>query len=165
MKQFKVEYHFGYGWDDAGWQVDDRTMRFNSVEEAQAEINEHVSDCAAEGLDYAQEDYRIVEVVEPTLTTMPLPQPISPAQLSAWGEVEFGSRTPDGLIIHKQEGVGLVVSAAEHNFKLSEWPAERNKLKAQIGLLTEVGNRLAKEAFESGIVSAVEEWDHTITRL
>ncbi len=36
--------------------------------------------------------------------------------------------TPDGLLIHEQPGVGLVVSAAEHNFKLSEWESERAAL-------------------------------------
>lgn len=33
--------------------------------------------------------------------------------------------TPDGLIIYEQPGVGLVVSAAEHNCMLSKWESER----------------------------------------
>ena len=33
--------------------------------------------------------------------------------------------TPDGLIMHEQIGVGLVVSAAEHCFMLSKWESER----------------------------------------
>jgi hypothetical protein len=33
--------------------------------------------------------------------------------------------TPDGLIIYEQPGVGLVVSAAEHNFMLAKWEGER----------------------------------------
>ena len=32
--------------------------------------------------------------------------------------------TPDGLIIYEQPGVGLVVSAADHNFMLSKWERE-----------------------------------------
>ena len=37
--------------------------------------------------------------------------------------------TPDGLIMHEQIGVGLVVSAAEHCFMLSKWESERAALE------------------------------------
>jgi hypothetical protein len=47
--------------------------------------------------------------------------------------------TPDGLLIHKQPGVGLVVSAAEHNFKLSEWDSKLERL--QMDLLHESDDR------------------------
>ena len=40
--------------------------------------------------------------------------------------------TPDGLLVTKQEPVGLVVSAAEHNYRASEWAAEKAKLLKQI---------------------------------
>ena len=36
--------------------------------------------------------------------------------------------TPDGLVIYNQPGVGLVVSAAEHNFMWSRWQREREAL-------------------------------------
>jgi hypothetical protein len=62
MRKFMVQQNFGYGWDDAGWTCDDTPMRFDSVEEAQAEIDEFIADCAAAGMDYGQKDYRIVEV-------------------------------------------------------------------------------------------------------
>lgn len=46
----------------------------------------------------------------------------------------MATHTPDGLIMYPQEGVGLVVSAAEHLFALAKWEAEIVRLR---GLLTE----------------------------
>ena len=40
-------------------------------------------------------------------------------------EKQTPKTTPDGLIMHEQIGVGLVVSAAEHCFMLSKWESER----------------------------------------
>jgi hypothetical protein len=60
-QKFKVEMLFDYGWDAAGWMVDDKPMGFDSVEEAQAEIDEHIKDChEAFGPGESAEDYRIV---------------------------------------------------------------------------------------------------------
>jgi hypothetical protein len=36
--------------------------------------------------------------------------------------------TPDGLITYELPGVGLAVSAAEHNFMLSQWQSEKAAL-------------------------------------
>ena len=45
--KYKVEQHFAYGWDDAGWTDDDEPLRFNTVTEAQEEIDEHLGMVAA----------------------------------------------------------------------------------------------------------------------
>ncbi len=42
--KYKVEYHFAYGWDDAGWEDDDQPARFNTVPEAQTAIDELIAD-------------------------------------------------------------------------------------------------------------------------
>lgn len=64
MKKFKVEQRIGFGWDDAEWTVDGQPMRFDSIEEAQAEIDEFINDCLDEGMIYHREDYQVVEVHE-----------------------------------------------------------------------------------------------------
>lgn len=38
--KYKVERLFSYGWDDAGWSEDDKPMRFDSIQEARADIEE-----------------------------------------------------------------------------------------------------------------------------
>ena len=43
-QKFKVEQLFISTWDDAGWTVDDKPQRFDSVEEAEAAIREFVRD-------------------------------------------------------------------------------------------------------------------------
>ncbi len=40
--------------------------------------------------------------------------------------------TSDGLIIHEMPVVGLAVSAAEHEYKMSEWVAENATLRAAL---------------------------------
>lgn len=46
--------------------------------------------------------------------------------------------TPDGLIAHEQPGIGLVVSAAEHNHTFSKWQSERETLRRHVKELCEV---------------------------
>lgn len=41
---YKVECYFSYGWDDAGWEDGNGPMRFATEAEAQAEIDELISD-------------------------------------------------------------------------------------------------------------------------
>ena len=43
-KKWKVEHRFSYGWDDAGWTVEGEPQRFNSKNEAEDEIREHIKD-------------------------------------------------------------------------------------------------------------------------
>ena len=60
-QQFMVEHNFSYGWDDAGWTDDDKPWRFDSTEEAQAAIDDLISETKAEGMDgYDAADYRVV---------------------------------------------------------------------------------------------------------
>jgi hypothetical protein len=63
-QKYIVEQNFMYGWDDAGWLVDDKPMRFDSVEDAQAEIENHVFECLVEFGDghTMASDFRIVPV-------------------------------------------------------------------------------------------------------
>jgi hypothetical protein len=64
--KYKVELNFSYGWDDAGWEDDDKPTRFDSIEEAQAAIDELITDVdeavklghMTEG--YRKDDYRVV---------------------------------------------------------------------------------------------------------
>lgn len=66
---FKVEMHFSYGWDDAGWQSDEEPLWFETRQEAQEEINDlcrmmNAGKGAAElraGDRYDPADYRVVE--------------------------------------------------------------------------------------------------------
>ena len=37
MKKYLVQCWFSYGWDDAGWYLDEKPHRFNSITEAEAE--------------------------------------------------------------------------------------------------------------------------------
>jgi hypothetical protein len=78
VRQFKVECLFSDGWDDAGWSDTEELfgeevevpVRFDSIEEAQQAINEHVRDSEASfasgDLDepYYLSEYRVVEVIE-----------------------------------------------------------------------------------------------------
>lgn len=71
---FKIEHHFLYGWDDAGWtetEANDeveRPCRFPTREAAQAAIDEFIKDQheavdAGDMVDkYDPEDYRVTEV-------------------------------------------------------------------------------------------------------
>lgn len=52
-----VETLFTYGWENC-WTEDDKPMTFDTREEAQAEID----DIIESGLDYNQNDFRIIEV-------------------------------------------------------------------------------------------------------
>jgi hypothetical protein len=69
--KYKVEMLFLYGWDDADWRVDGEPLRFDTIEAAQAEINEHVHDynmhiageLSIEEME-VPENYRIVEAVD-----------------------------------------------------------------------------------------------------
>jgi len=61
--------------------------------------------------------------------------------------------TPDGLLIHQQDGPGLVVSAAEHNHMLSQWESERARLRAQIADLKKI------------IKNECDDWAHDHTHL
>ena len=61
--QFGVEHRFTYGWDDAGWAVEEDGVRrrwtFDTKAEAQAEIDEL---CAISEMDYDPGDFRIVRL-------------------------------------------------------------------------------------------------------
>jgi hypothetical protein len=56
-----VEHHFGYGWDDAGWKLNDEPMTFTSRAEADAEITDFLKDAkeAFGADDYCAEDFRV----------------------------------------------------------------------------------------------------------
>jgi hypothetical protein len=55
-KFYVVEHDFLYGWDDAGWLLEGKPWRFDTSEEALAEIR---ALCADTG--YNPEEYRVVE--------------------------------------------------------------------------------------------------------
>jgi hypothetical protein len=55
--KYRVEMLFAYGWDDAGWSHDDSPWRFDSVEEAQAEIDDF---CRTFHFMHSQSDFRVV---------------------------------------------------------------------------------------------------------
>lgn len=62
---WKVEHRYTYGWDDAGWMINDQPMRFESQEEGNREVDEFIADteaAAGEGdfEPYRREDYRVV---------------------------------------------------------------------------------------------------------
>lgn len=71
-KKWKVEHRFSYGWDDAGWTVEDvktrrsEPQRFDFKADANAEIREHIKDqhqaFKAGDMDekYSRSDYRAV---------------------------------------------------------------------------------------------------------
>jgi len=61
MSTYMVEMNRIYGWDDAGWQQDDKPWRFATRAEAQAEIDEL---CAITTFDepYNPKDFRVGEV-------------------------------------------------------------------------------------------------------
>ena len=58
----------------------------------------------------------------------------------------------------KEKRIGEPIGIPQHT-------PEINHYKAQIALLVDVGNRLAKEAFERGCIDRVEEWDHATSSL
>lgn len=66
---FKVEMRFSYGWDDAGWSSEGAPWRFETMQEAQDEIDSlcrmmNAGRGAAElraGDRYDPADYRVVE--------------------------------------------------------------------------------------------------------
>lgn len=66
ISNWKVEHQFSYGWDDAGWTVDDEPQRFPTKAEAEAEIREFIKDqheaFKAGDMDekYRRSDYRAV---------------------------------------------------------------------------------------------------------
>ena len=70
--RYKVELRYFYGWDDAGWteETDEgsKHLRFESVREAQAELDDLFADVKAAvasgdmDLEENPDDYRIVEV-------------------------------------------------------------------------------------------------------
>ena len=70
--QYKVEMRYFYGWDDAGWTEEtdklSKPMRFESVNQAQVELDEFFSDVKAAvatgdmDIEENPADYRIVEV-------------------------------------------------------------------------------------------------------
>jgi hypothetical protein len=71
--QWKVEHNFASGWADAEWRVnsddeDSPTRRFDTEEEANAEIDEFIADVRAAHLrgdidsEYNREDYRAVRI-------------------------------------------------------------------------------------------------------
>jgi len=61
--KFFVEHLFLYGWDDAGWTSDDKPLRFNDAEAAQAEIEDHCRMATEAGMsDYRPEHYRVRRV-------------------------------------------------------------------------------------------------------
>lgn len=87
----------------------------------------------------AQCKANISNTQQPSLTTIPWPPiGLTPAQLSEYAGLEGDAMTRDGLVIYKQEGVGLVVSAAEHNYKLSEWQAERAQLERRLNAALDI---------------------------
>lgn len=67
MKKYLVQCWFSYGWDDAGWYLDEKPHRFNSITEAEDAIDEFIRDTTAEfhkgNLDsyYYRPDFRAVE--------------------------------------------------------------------------------------------------------
>ena len=62
--KYMVEHRYIYGWDDAGWSENDLPWRFDSVEAAQAEIDETVQAANEAGMEYDAGDYRVVPVPE-----------------------------------------------------------------------------------------------------
>jgi len=70
--QYSIELKYFYGWDDACWseEMDGETkpMRFQRVDDAEAAIDEFISDVKAAVIagnldaEAVRDDYRIVEV-------------------------------------------------------------------------------------------------------
>ena len=59
--KYKVLTSFSYGFDDV-WQLDDKPHRFNSIEEAEAEIEDHIKTYKEEMNETVERvDYKIVE--------------------------------------------------------------------------------------------------------
>ena len=59
--KYKVLTSFSYGFDD-GWQLDDRPHRFNSIQEAETEIEDHIKTYKEEMNETVERvDYKIVE--------------------------------------------------------------------------------------------------------
>lgn len=66
--KYRVERYYSYGWDDAGFSEDDIPMTFDSVEAAQAAIDDSIEaqhTAVAQGCMTCAEapsDYRIVPI-------------------------------------------------------------------------------------------------------
>lgn len=73
--------------------------------------------------------------------------------------------TPDGLTVYQQEGVGLVVSAAEHNFKLSEWEAEKAALTSKLAEAVRLGDALASSASRVCCANGPDDYPLSVKRL
>ena len=59
--KYKVLTSFSYGFDDV-WQLDDRPHRFNSIQEAETEIEDHIKTYKEEMNETVERiDYKIVE--------------------------------------------------------------------------------------------------------
>ena len=59
--KYKVLTSFSYGFDDV-WQLDDKPHRFNSIKEAEAEIEDHIKTYKEEMNETVERvDYKIVE--------------------------------------------------------------------------------------------------------
>ena len=55
--KYRVEMLFAYGWDDAGWSNDGSPWLFDTVEEAQAEIDDF---CLTFHFMHSPSDFRVV---------------------------------------------------------------------------------------------------------
>ena len=59
--KYKVLTSFSYGFDDV-WQLDDKPHRFNSIKEAETEIEDHIKTYKEEMNETVERiDYKIVE--------------------------------------------------------------------------------------------------------
>jgi hypothetical protein len=58
LTRYKIETLYTYGWDDAGWTLDDKPWRFTSKHEAQKAIDE----LCLENNREKPEMYRVVKV-------------------------------------------------------------------------------------------------------
>lgn len=57
---WKVEHRFDYGWDDAGWTVNDKPQRFPAKTAAEREIREFIEDSKDLDEPYKRKDFRAV---------------------------------------------------------------------------------------------------------
>jgi hypothetical protein len=67
--KYEIQTQFIYGWENV-WECDGKLEYFNTVEDAQASLNEFLADMAQAHFNgeiedmYDSNDYRIVEVTE-----------------------------------------------------------------------------------------------------
>ena len=65
---YKVEQQYVYGWDDAGWEENEKPWRFKMKKSAQKAINDFIKECdqAVKNGDmeesYLKEEFRVVPV-------------------------------------------------------------------------------------------------------